>query len=672
VIEINPFDDLIVNEPRRPEPAVGGLNEKPLQALLEQFQRLAEGQPPRAQSRLNHAALVTSAQPGFGKSHLISRLFRSLHERATLIYVRPFQNPALAFQSLLAAVVKEMHFPDRMDAEAWKPTEPTQLDTLACSVLAHLVADLIELDHAPDHKAVKLLRADPVGAFGEGLEIDAWGKWMRETFPKNLVAYEQALALRNVKLHSPEWLRVLFAYAFNYPDHEIRQAALDWVAGQPLSAEQGALVGLRPAELLAADAPAETLNQTGRLRLIDLCRLACFYRPFVFCFDQTESYGHAAPLARSLGMVVATLVDEASNHLTLVTSNQAPWQKTISVHFEDADRERMAYPPLTLDGLTRQQGEELIRLRLESCGSGQMLEDMLADGWMDREFATERDRRGARRFLQLCKERWEELRHRPPPPPATLEQHYEERRLKLLADPKRLLFDADAMEWLVKQCAAGLPDLQIDANGTGYFTVRWRRRSARVLFGFEAGSNWKRWAAIVRHAEDCAAKDPALKVVLFRDGAQPPIPGSAWKVADTISAAKMEYLHLIVLTRDELATLYAGYDLYFEALGGDIPPHAVDDVLAFLREKFAPWWARLSGPIDGRPAPPKDDARQEQELAASVRDIVSQQKFLSVDEVVARLEMRATPDEVLKVCRYHAAIRVHVHPNMTVLQWQNL
>lgn len=670
-IEINPFDDLIVNEPRRPEQSVAGLNEKPLQTLLAQFHRLAEGDAPRPQRNLAHALLVTSTQPGFGKSHLIGRLFRRLHEQATLIYVRPFQNPALAFQSLMATVVKEMHFPDRMDADAWKPSEPTQLDTLACCVLAHALADHIAADPEGDRDHVNVLRADPVNAFGEGLDADPWGRWMHEHFHESRAAFEQALVRRKIELHSPEWLRVLFAYAFKYPHADIRQAALDWVAGQPLSAEQGELLGLRPAELLPAESSAETLNETSRLRLIDLCRLASFYRPFVFCFDQTESYGHGESLARSFGMVVATLVNDARNHLTMVTSNQAPWVKTISPHFEDADRERFAHPPLILDGLTRQQGEELVRLRLEACGMAHMKNSMLADDWLAREFQTERDRRGARRFLQACKERWEQLEKRPPPPPVTLEQLYEERRLKLLADPKRLLFDADALEWLVKHCPAGLPGLKIYPNAVGYFTVGWQTAETRVLFGFEAGSNWKRWAAIARHAQERAVKNPPLKAVCFRDVNQPPIPGPGWRVAGEINAARMECLHLIVLSREDLAALYAGYDLCFEALGGDIP-HSVEDVMAFLQKLFAPWWQRLSGPIEGGAEPPKPDPNAEQTLAARVREVVERGKFFSVEEVITKLGGDLTPDAVLAACRYHTAIRVHVHPNMTVLQWQNL
>jgi len=671
MLEVNPFDDLIVNEPRRPEPAVSGLNEKPLQALLAQFQRLVEGELPHPQRRLTHAQLVTSIQPGFGKSHLIGRLFKSLHERATLVYVRPFQNPALAFQSLMATVVKEMHFPDRLDTDAWRPSEPTQLDELACGVLAHLLADLIAKNPEGDQTQEKTLRADPVSAFGQGLETDIWGKWMHEHFRSSQPAFEQALMRRKIELNSPEWLRVLFSYAFKYPNEEIRRAALDWIAGQPLSVEQGELLGLRSAELMAAESSAEALNEVSRLRLIDLCRLACFYRPFVFCFDQTEAYGHSEALARTFGMVVATLVNDAGHHLTLVTSNLTPWRDRIQTHFEDADRQRIAHPPLYLNGLTREQGEELIRLRLETTNAQEMLDPMLAEDWLSREFQTTQERRGTRQFLQDCKERWEELAHRPKPQPAKLEQLYEERRLKLLADPKRLLFDADALQWLVKQCAAGLPSFTI-YQGTGYFTVGWGTPSTAVLFGFEAGSNWRRWAAIARHAQNRADDNPPLKAILFRDETQPSIPGPAWKVAGEINAAKTECLHLIVLTRDELAALYAGYDLYSEALGGDIPPHTVEHVLGFLQKQFAPWWARLTGAIDPDSRAPEPKPDDEQALANGVRGIVERGKFLSVNEVIAKLGGQVTQDAVLAACRYHVAIRVHVHPNMTVLQWQKL
>jgi hypothetical protein len=408
--------------------------------------------------------------------------------------------------------------------------------------------------------------------------------------------------------------------------------------------------------------------------LVDLCRLAVFYRPFVFCFDQTEAYGHAAVLARTFGMVVATLVNEAANHLTLITSNQDPWTKTISAHFEHADLERIAHPPVLLQGLTRAQGEELIRLRLAASAAPPEAEAaMLAGDWLSACFTTGRDRTGARQFLQSCKVRWEELRHRPVVT-TTLLELYEARRVNLLAEPKRQLCDADILQWLVRTCAAGVPGVQIDTVASRYFSLNWRVDGRSILFGFEAGSNWKRWDAIVREIKKRREQLPQLKAIYFRGAEQPAIPGAAWLVGPSINGARRDCLHLIVLSGDDFAEIYAGYDLYAEALGGDIPPFGGPEVLAFLREKFAHWWARFRGPVESgtiEPAPATEEGKSGP-LTAEVRAIVAAQKFLSVDEVISRLGVPVSREEVLKACGYSSEIRVHAHPQMTVLQWQSI
>jgi hypothetical protein len=372
-------------------------------------------------------------------------------------------------------------------------------------------------------------------------------------------------------------------------------------------------------------------------------------------------------------MVVARLVDEAANHLTLVTSNQHPWVKTIAAHFENADIERIARPPVSLEGLTRAQGEELIRLRLEASGApADAAAEMLGGDWLGTLFTTDRDRVGTRQFLQSCKERWEELRHRPVAR-TSLAELYEARRVNLLAEPKRLLFDADILQWLVKTCANGLRDLQIYSTSRAYFTVGWSAGERRILFGFEPGSNWKRWAAITREAQTRQARSPGLKAVLFRGAEQSPIPGPAWMIRAAIEEAKRRCLHLIVLSRDDFAVLHAGYDLYAEALGGDIPPFTGAEVLAFLREEFAPWWERILGPIEGAAADAvaPDDGRWMEKLAEEVRGIVAAQKYLSVDELIGHLTVAASREDVLQACGYSAEIRVHAHPQMTVLQWES-
>src|SRR5258708_15901117 len=123
--EFNPFEEQIVAEPRRVDAVVPGLNDGTLKALLADFLRLAASPLPRSGQRLPHARLVVSPQPGYGKSHLIGRLFHELHSRAVLVYILPFQNPATVFQSLMLAIARELHFPPRIGLGTLDRESPT-------------------------------------------------------------------------------------------------------------------------------------------------------------------------------------------------------------------------------------------------------------------------------------------------------------------------------------------------------------------------------------------------------------------------------------------------------------------------------------------------------------------------------------------------------------------
>ena len=128
----NPFEDNVVFEPRDAEQSVRGLNDRPLESLLRQFARLeVEAVPRRRPVRLK-AQLVTSAEPGYGKSHLIGRLFEALRQRATLVYLPPFQDAGSSWRSILLRMVQELHRPRHWRAGEGHAQEPTQLDAFAC------------------------------------------------------------------------------------------------------------------------------------------------------------------------------------------------------------------------------------------------------------------------------------------------------------------------------------------------------------------------------------------------------------------------------------------------------------------------------------------------------------------------------------------------------------
>jgi len=115
-MEINPFDNVIVSEPRRIEKPVKGLNALPLAELVNQFRVLETGEIPR-NSKVGSALFVISPEPGYGKSHLIGRLFKSLRGSATLVYLRPFTNPSSCWKSILLKMVQEMEFPESAETQ---------------------------------------------------------------------------------------------------------------------------------------------------------------------------------------------------------------------------------------------------------------------------------------------------------------------------------------------------------------------------------------------------------------------------------------------------------------------------------------------------------------------------------------------------------------------------
>src|SRR5690606_36738734 len=96
-----------------------------------------------------------------------------------------------------------------------------------------------------------------------------------------------------------------------------------------------------------------------------------------------------------------------------------------------------------------------------------------------------------------------------------------------------------------------------------YSPVRWQMAEGTYLFGFETGSHWRRWHSIAQYAaRRNGGEGPPVRTIFFRTADQPPVPGPRWVVAAEIEEAKRKDLHLITLTSEEAAALYAAKDLF--------------------------------------------------------------------------------------------------------------
>ena len=226
--KLDPFTHDIVRDPRAIGATIESVNAPALHRLVDVFQQAETGvssHPPAVQ-------LILS-EPGFGKSHLIGRLFRKLENDATLVYLRPFQDPDACWVQLLSKVVHELDRPDKADKIMLGPEDQSQLTVLTRNILAKLAGLLIVNGELPPPSM-------PPGA-SRAIQTGIWNRWMGKHFEPMLQGLERHLGAQGVQVtpNRKAWLKVLRAYAFSPDGSEVRDICLDWLLAQPMSIEDG-------------------------------------------------------------------------------------------------------------------------------------------------------------------------------------------------------------------------------------------------------------------------------------------------------------------------------------------------------------------------------------------------------------------------------------------------
>src|SRR5262249_18008262 len=151
------------------------------------------------------------------------------------------------------------------------------------------------------------------------------------------------------------WLQVLARYAFSIGGSIERDAALAWVRGEPLDDTQTSALKLSPGDSDgAADASAAQINDINFRRPAGLCALSSYYRPFLFCFDQTEVYASDKGLVEALGRCAFAFHAQLQNHMTVATTNRDVWVDNIHPNLSPADRARFS-KEIFLKGINREQ-----------------------------------------------------------------------------------------------------------------------------------------------------------------------------------------------------------------------------------------------------------------------------------------------------------------------------
>jgi hypothetical protein len=695
-LSINPFEDDAVTAPRAVTYSVPGLNDNPLNHVLREFDKLTLGELPRKPIPASRARLVVSPDAGYGKSHLLGRLFQKLGERATKIYLRPFQNPQRAWHSILLTTIQELGLPNQNGK-----SEGTQLDALAMGVLAHVAADLMAhggvIDYNKVKKEVDYLRKHPLEVLSRSRSNTVLIDWLKDRLAKqnDLIKLAHLLNRHDINLDGREkiWLRVLAGYAFFPVDSVERDAALAWLRAEPLDDEQARALRVTPGSE-GADADVWQINNLSLTRLRDLCSLSSYYRPFLFCFDQTEFYGSDKILVEALGNCIEELYATIPNHLTVVTANATNWTQDIRPNLKPANQARFS-TAIDLEGINEVQGRELLAERLKDFQlKASSISQFLEATWLSSQFSPQPNI-GVRHLLVRAAERLRTLAKAPPRLSPPMAEVFAIEINKVRAKPALHQYNQDCLMWFTQVLIDGFDGVKVKKPKNRYFSTQWEWKDRSVYFAFEGGDNNSRWRAMAKEAVDLAAGGRTCAVV-FRTPDLKPVPGPRWQAArQIIDQACQKGLRIERLNVDEICELHAAREFYSNSLQGNVE-FTSTDVLAWLKTRFRPWFEKYSSvnAHDHEPPPaapglgrvsrsksptnnaPRADAhvtppaRLSESQLKRVLDHMKKRLLADINEVLEALGSAALREALLVEVERHPNLKAHPGPQTIYLQWR--
>ncbi len=591
------------------------------------------------------------------------------------------------WQSLLLRIVQELRLPDKIDGKHDNENNYQQLEAFTLGILEKLISygvkdKLIKKEDIPI--SFNELKSIPYEKNEKSKVLLAWVKENITTLEEIFCGQieEHSIVLSDSAFN---WLRVLFTYTYYTGNYNVRKNCIDWLIGGMFDKDEADKIDIKISDNNIEDVD---INELCKSRIKDFCEIARFFRPFVFCIDQTEIYAKDENLVRSLGTLIQQLVDYFYNHMTVVTAIKPTWENRIKDKMDDANLQRLSNPPILLQGMGREQAGELIDKRLKEANCEDRKAVFGDNGNFLKSLFKDESEICVRKILIECSNRWIEIEGLPPLPEPCIEKLYDNYVEKEKQKP--IVFLPETFYWLVKEAASGLTGLTISEykGQRPWLTLHWVLKERQVLekrrfyFGFEAGKHHSTWNGIANEANRLFGHNNNTKIVMFRitpDLPRIPIPG--WRqIGVAINAAKERFLHIIELEDiEKIAKLYAAHTLYNDSCAGDVPPFEPDVVLKFIFAKLGFFWEEIMKPppfIEIAPPPPL--LPPSVNLIKAIIEIMSIKKMQSIDDLVNQLSMLELTDVVgpitnevcLSSCRQITQIRITRGPTITVLQWQ--
>jgi len=499
---MNPYADQIVPDPEsRPAITVRSYNLDAFEALQ---QKISDGLV--SKQNQTRASVLVSTDPGYGKTHLLTRILDAVGPRCLPVFVPPVNAGSQLSRSVNHRVVSRL----------WRMIEGgrsvNQFEWLALQLIAKSCA-------SHDAQVADAWARFPVEQLDHE-ETQAHLTDQREELVRWLAPYLEGQSLQEPHLAwAAALLDILSADIF------AETRATEWIKGR-LAGYPG-LVSDAEGE---CSAPPEE-GARAEARLFDLLRLFGLVRPVLFVFDQIEnfeSFGKEA--VQGLFHLIERILVESQQTQVLVAANAPDWHGFlercgVAKSFQDRFHRPEVLRPLTFDeacelrdrragesGLAearRRISEGLIRRKLDPAPSGEARTSFGSP----------------RRFLEVCADCWDGKQPSETEPRKIDFSHEYEKALSLARREGIGFYPENLRTYLEEVYGATVQ------KRAGYEFWKVGKR----LYFAEPGAHHMRWEAWARRALELAAGG---QVVALRPGrdlsrlehlAYTPVPKPTWQ-----------------------------------------------------------------------------------------------------------------------------------------------
>lgn len=283
--------------------------------------------------------LLRSSQAGFGKSHLLSRLFAGRSHGCFFVPLDVSRDSKPNWGGMLQGVLTAC-------VEAGQGGGASVMEQMGRRLMGEAAAELILRGDVPTGDpaaAITMLKRDYLRAFDMRAGGSEVARWMIGNFNVLLPLMGEVLGSRAVveKEEAVAWLRVLAR--FNAGNEGERKAALASVSmfGDEAAAQAGA-----------------------KRRLRSFCRLATLDQPLVFVFDHVDALIGAKDEAMQLACMIGEMGRLQFGSGVVLSVNEDVWGSVFNGHLPGALLDRLTGREVKLTGISVSDAEDLLRQRL--------------------------------------------------------------------------------------------------------------------------------------------------------------------------------------------------------------------------------------------------------------------------------------------------------------------